>query len=1152
MTGECALIRRTQVTNDLEAASRADALQLDQERSMVASGGPAVRTEGEAVLATGDYERILAFYQTGYAEANKRDHDYEDQIVKALEDRNKTIRELTELARRSEAASTARAEILRFNIQAVKSLEEATRAMQFGTRAAQRADQILQEDKPGRKNGQRGRTQELQAQVGEAKRQSEWAAGAVDIARTTTAQVQNAAANLINTGMTNGLEWSRVTIALGHATEAAAKATETSMHAAEATLADSLALDANANALEHAQNAKKWRAEAERQEQAAAQLAAAAKTQEQIAVQARDRAKAQQAIAEQAARNARTHAANARSARINAQAAASNAIAKSNSAVAANSDAVRAKTRADDAATAVQTTAVELQTATNITIQRVEDADRVERALYLAREKAEKEGKNADEATKDIADAAKRARSDANASAAWAARARNAAAVARSEAAKAAAEAQRARQAAIQAEREAVTARRAADEANRLAMEAANVANEALASAERTQQEAEAAVSEANQATFQADVATRAADAATASAAQVVDPAKMANLIAKAYAGINADARRAMEVVADALMISEQQAKAAREKADEATEAAKQARQAAETAVNEIKPGYEAAARAAESAKQAAQSAVSANDAANSAAQHAQGAHIAARNAGQSSVSAQADARLAGHAAASATAAAEVANQAATAAEAIHELAKRTTESIHNFGKQVNDHLNTFIKDRRAAEAEAERMAQDAARKDAELNKQFRDGIIGLILCKVSRYTPQCMELKRKIDKKIFEGAVAYGNYVDDMIKCGVGSESACAQWRESTKKIGEFLHQAALGFAEGLKGTVEGMIQMGTCAVGAITDLNNAACRQIADGFRELLKNPYHLIHLDVWHENPGMAFGLTLFDVASLALSAGSGGSTALLKVLQTLASAVAKVSTKLANGIARIERLVVRLTPGMPDKLPGAVADISGLTVRIENGVAKLDGGHVDVDGVLYRVSPSTARIDGDLSRLEGSIVRLEGGTVRIENGVARIDGATIKIEQPKPGDACRSANSCTPPPGTDPKEPELPPNGWKGYDEGEWFTLTEQELAAANRLIDDAKAKKKDVSDKILDVLGKLQKQFPEADKAGWEHMLKEDDSLKRKLATEIKGEGSLEKALIKMNDSLRFTITLPENVYTAGYREAVKLMKGPLR
>ena len=189
-------------------------------RMMVEQGGPQVKIEGEPLLMRGDYALIREFYLTGYHVANQRDHDFQKTIEQALIDRNKAITDLEALATRSATAANARAEILRANIDAVKNLDDVTLALNLAARAAHKADEIHRDDRPGRAHGQRGRAGEIDVLRAEA---TQWAERAARIALNsagTTQRAQNAGARLVETGLTNGLDWAKVTIAIGGAVEA--------------------------------------------------------------------------------------------------------------------------------------------------------------------------------------------------------------------------------------------------------------------------------------------------------------------------------------------------------------------------------------------------------------------------------------------------------------------------------------------------------------------------------------------------------------------------------------------------------------------------------------------------------------------------------------------------------------------------------------------------------------------------------------------------------------------------------------------------------------------------------------------------------------------------------------------------------------------
>jgi len=1126
-------------TQDKQDAADAKAEQeriTGRVQDMVAHGGPQVQVEGAAVLSTGDYDRIKAFYLTGYADANKRDHDFQAVIEKALADRNKAVNDLIDLAHRAGAAAQARAEILRANIEAVQALDNATLAMKQAASFAHRADEIVQEDKPGRQHGQLGRTAEIDSLRAQATQQAEAAARAALSARGTTAAVQNAAVDLLHTGMTNGLDWAKVTIAIGSAVEAASKAAETAQHAAEATLADSRALDADNKAEEHAANAKKWREEAERQAQTAADLADAAKKQQDIAIGARDRAKAQQAAAEAAAAQARQHAAKARAARINAQGAASNAVSKSNAAVAAHSDALRDKIREQSAIDAAASTAKNLQTATSVCFGKTTFAEQVETALKTAREQAIKEGKDADAATKDIAADAQRARAAANASAAWAERARAAAATAKSEAAAATAAARRSQAAAAAADQEAVTARRAADDANQLAMQAASVAAGAQSSADQTRYEAEGAVTEANQAVFQAQVADRAADAAGASAALVIDPSHSAEIIAKPYANLNGDARQAMAVAADALQLSQQLAQSARDRATEANQAADRAKKAADAAVADVKPAYDAAARAAQSAQQAAQYAVGAVDAANAAAGYAHNAHVAATNATNAASAARGDAAVAGRAASMATNAAYTAGRAAAAAEAIQAWAENATNAIHTFRDTVSSALDQF-EGEKAKAAEAERQAkEDAERKRQELNNEFLGGIYKLGMCRSNAASPECQELMRKIGGAIVDGVGATLDYIKDGILCLGGIESACQRFDEANAKIRNFLVEAANGFAESAVGMWNGLKAIGNCIVQGVSAGGGPACQQLGDGLNDLIHNPYKLIHLDVWHDDPAKAAGMTFFDVLTVVATIPLGGSGgALAKVLEGLTSVVGKAAATLVSGLGKIAEIAVRVIDRTTGKIADSLADIVNLTIKVENGVARVEAWNVLFDGNVFKLKPFEVQVTGDLSKLEGAIGHIDGGVISFEGDVAKLEGATFRFD-PAPEGAK---------PPTFPTSSEWDGTNWVGKEYGQEFKLDAAGYAKSKELLEHAETSAKTIKPKIEDVARKVDGGRLE----GLEYQLKGADSLRRKLATEVvDAGGDLAKAADKVNDAVRYTLVLPDASYTAGVKAAVEQLQ----
>ncbi|MEV6714064.1 hypothetical protein AB0M48_18730 [Lentzea sp. NPDC051208] len=1110
-------------------------------RMMVEMGGPQVKIEGTPLLLRGDYALIREFYLTGYHVANQRDHDFQAVIEQALIDRNKAITDLEAVARRAEKAANARAEILGANIEAVKNLDDVTLALNLAARAAHKADEIHRDDKPGRAHGQRGRAAEIDALRAEA---TDWAARAARTALNsagTTARAQNAGVRLVETGLTNGLDWAKVTIAIGAAVEAAARAAETSQHAAEATLADSRALDANAGAQEHAENAKKYRQEAERGAEQAAALATAARVQLGVATAARDRAAEQKRVAEAASAKARQHAVNARNQRLAAQSASANAVSKSQAAVAARNDAVKAGVREQETIEAVQRIGRELKTATSVCQGQMTFAEQAEAGLKKAREDAIAAGKDADEATKDIAEAAGRARAEANASAAWASRAQSAAAAAAAEAQRAARAAQDARAAANRAEQEAVTARRAADDANRLAMEAANVAIATMAAAEQTQYEAEAAISEANSAVWQSAIADRAAAAAAASASLIIDPARMTDLVARPYAGINADARKALALAAKALLIGEEQSRAAQEKAAEAQKAAQDATLAADRAIAEVKPAYEAAARAARSAQQAAEDAVAATTAANAAAQFAAGAHAAANTASQHASSARADAVGAASAAAVATSAAQTAGQAAAAAEQIHRWAINATAAIHKFSDEVGTALDQFNDFKKRAEEAQKKVAEDAQRKQDELNAQFKDGLGKLLQCGISPVAPGCIEMQKRYAELWLDGINGTGDYIAKGVRCQGGDQQACRDFEDATRKIGEFAKNAVDGFVEGAKNTWQGIVTLGNCLnIGGQAMV--ASCAQIVAGLKDVAQNPYKLVHLDVWHENPGKAFGLSMFDVLATVVTSPLGGN-ALSGALNVVRNTISRATAIIAKDVGEFGTFLIKVSDNVPNRLPGDFAQVNRLRVSVSNGVAKLTGGFVHLDGRLYKLKDVELAPEGDLSKLDGSVARIEKHKdaaqlqITLENGLAKIEGATFKFEK---------IEKLEPPTLTENKAGVVDEatGVWTAEEFGKQLRL-DKVATDATKVFRDAAVK---AEVKITEKLKDLVQEVPTGRLEGLSKSVKELDSLRRKVAGKITFEPDVNQILPWINDSVRYTIVLDDAAYVTGVESAITKME----
>ncbi|SDL27166.1 Short repeat-containing protein of unknown function [Lentzea albidocapillata subsp. violacea] len=1105
-------------------------------RDMVAMGGPQVKIEGEAVLASKDYARIRQFYLTDYHEANKRDHAFRAVIQKALEDRNRAITELDQLARRAAAVAAARAEIIRANIDAVKHLEDVTYTMKRAVEAAHRSDQIFRDDKPGRAHGQLGRNELLDVERAKAERESADADRIALASVDATGRARAAGAKLVDLGVTDGLDWARVTIGIGNAVDAAALAAETSAHATVATLADSRALDADRNAQEHAQNAAKYRAEAERQAAKAAELAEAAKKQRDIALAARDRAERQKNIANAKAAEAQSHATNARNHRVNAQSAARNAAVTAAAAHAANAEAARLAGDHDAAMAKIRTSETEVRVINGMHQARLINLENFELRLTDAEARARERGENVEEVTREIRGQRDAARGAANESAGWASRAAASASAARESARLAAAAAQGARTAANNATREAVTARQAADEAYRITVETVNVALGAQASAEMTQQEAEAAVHEANQAVYQSVIADRAASAAAASASLVIDSSRAAEAVLKPYAAINADARRALETVSEALIISEEQSRLAREKADEAAAAAVRATKAADDALLEVKPAYEAAARAAQSANDATQYAQTANDAANQAVAHATAAHSAAGTATRWSNTASADATLAGNAAAAASASAASAERAAVSTEHIYSMARANADKVQEFLQRVVDQIESIHEYRVRLDAAEQIAREEAAKKAAEMNLQLAKGIWTVDRCLDNPFLhfEDCQRAAGKIEEFAKYNARVYADAavatLNAAARCGAGDQDACNLLRSGQDKLSQYYKGIGEGVIEGAKGALDGLLTGLTCIGGSVFAADYRACQEISKGLQYTLEHPYTLIHLEEWRDNPAKALGLTFWDLGTAVAGAFSGGAAASTRVLGALKNVLGKGVGKVLNNVVDLRSVAVKLHDSVPVKLPGSVAEILFPKFKLENGIGKLENAVVSIDGRLYRLESYSQRLEGDLTNLNGSVVRLEGGVIRLENGMAKLDDAKLKVEPCGPAGGCEGLY----------KTPQVVDGEYRHDIGALQIRIKAENLTWGREELRKAKLNEPDIT-KDVNALAEI----TGGRREGIGYELKSESSFLRKQFEETEGD-TLPPASIKakMNDSVRYTYVFDPKVYADSVKRVI--------
>ncbi|MBF9132518.1 hypothetical protein I0C86_26720 [Plantactinospora sp. S1510] len=1124
---------------------------------MIAMGGPTVVAEGGQALASADPATIADFYTTGYAVANRVDWDNRERVRLAIEQRNQALDALTAGAAAAEAGARARAEIIAANIEGLRYLEDALLAMRQAAGAANAAEQVFEQDRVNRPR-QPGRTALLEAHKADALTQANRAQQTALQMNAVLARVQVAARDLIESGQDHGQDWAQVTIAVGLSAQAAAHAAGTAGEAATATLADSLALDADQNATLHANNAARWLAETKYQEKVAADQAVVAKAQQKIAEDAAKRAKDQRGIAEQAATDARQHAGRAKSLRADAERASANAIAQAQVAASAQMEANGAVQRESAAINRVNRAGAELQAATSRCFAAEEEYNAITAALQKARDEAIAAGQDADEATRDLQIQADRARDAFHSAQAWAGRARAAADAARGEAERASAAAKTARDAAKIAQQSALTARRASDSAGQAAVASVRAAENARVSAENTQAEAAAAVREAGHAVVQADIAGNAAGSAALLAELTIDRAGTASYIAARFAAVNADARNALAVASEAIVVAQEQAAAAQERADEANAAAEHASQEATDAVGDIKPAYEAAARAVGSASTAIGAANKAYQAAVAATADANGATTAANVATQWESAAWRDASIADYAAQNASLAAASAGRASASIDKAYAWAKSATANIHAQAKKLSDTLKGLQDEQAKQEA--------IAREQQAFEDKVKDGILSFIVCRVTMVIA-CNHLWDLAQPGLRTALDASKDHIALLAKCYTGDDAACDEGQATGDQVIDFFVQVGAGLVEGAKGFVLGLKALADCGswvvVGLDGDYFQNNCGKTIEGFRQmpamLRDHPLELIHITEWRENPGKALGLTLFDVASFAIPGVGEVGGALNKTLGEISNLLRLGLTKISGGIGRIERFGVRVA-GVPDE----IARITGIGLRLENGVAKFDEAFALIDKKLYKVDGATARLDGTVADLEGAVVHLDGGLLSIENGIVTIRDLVLKVghdvDFPDTPPACRipaaapqaaaaaqqaaaaakqaaaaAASICN---GTQPD------GSWQYKENEVTLSLSKQDNELADAAIDAAKIAERDLSPRIEDLINSIPGAVPE----GWAQRLKKPNSLKRKLATDLDGNTPASQLLAGIGDNIRYTATFEMNRYVRGVEEMVAALK----
>ena len=109
-----------------------------------------------------------------------------------------------------------------------------------------------------------------------------------------------------------------------------------------------------------------------------------------------------------------------------------------------------------------------------------------------------------------------------------------------------------------------------------------------------------------------------------------------------------------------------------------------------------------------------------------------------------------------------------------------------------------------------------------------------------------------------------------------------------------------------------------------------------------------------------------------------------------------------------------------------------------------------------------------------------------------------------------------------------------------DGW----EKDGLRLSEQENKAVDDFLDRAKKAEKQISQQVRTVAS-----WSEAELVGFNHRLKTEDSLKRKIATWLRADPaqSVHDALDDINDSIRYTFQWSEADYTKGAGTASRML-----
>ncbi len=113
--------------------------------------------------------------------------------------------------------------------------------------------------------------------------------------------------------------------------------------------------------------------------------------------------------------------------------------------------------------------------------------------------------------------------------------------------------------------------------------------------------------------------------------------------------------------------------------------------------------------------------------------------------------------------------------------------------------------------------------------------------------------------------------------------------------------------------------------------------------------------------------------------------------------------------------------------------------------------------------------------------------------------------------------------------------------LDDGSWVAREFGEEIKLSKAANTKVNDLIARAKSAEVDISVKVQRAIDETPTGRPE----GWGQRLKSEDSLKRKVASELLNEPNIDLVLGQINDSVRYTMVLPEASYTVGVQKGME-------